>query len=328
MKKNIQLFTWEEKYLIFKEIKKRKQLFAAKYWQDNIFQFHWENISYSRVKNTIFSWGLFAEKKLILIFGIPRDSDKSNYMNNEIIEKLQDDIHKNIDSIWNESVLLLISFKPDKRTKFYKFLSQNITQKNFAKKNMPQIKQIVKDFFGNIKITDENLQYFINKIWKDLFVLESEAKKLSSYAEFHNKSVSKEMIDKIVFSQKDINVFEIIDIMFSDKEKSIDFIQQVKKSWTDEFQFLGVLYWWIKTTLQMTDLYSQWIKDSKTIAKQLSLHPFVVSKNINKIPKLSTQKSRIKSFYYWLIELDFGIKSWDIPGENLWLELKKLIYTF
>ena len=67
-------------------------MFAEKNGKDSIFSFNRENRDDGQIKQTIFSGGFFVTNKLIILYGIPLDTEKSNAIKAEEIEKLTEDI--------------------------------------------------------------------------------------------------------------------------------------------------------------------------------------------------------------------------------------------
>lgn len=327
MKKNVVLFTWEEKFLIQKELKKWKYAFAQKYSEENIFVFHKENFSYSNIINSIFSGGLFFQRRLVIVYWIPKDSSQENALIEDYYKPVEQKIIESIDNIGEETVLVLVSYSPDKRTKWYKKLAEKATLKTYTKLKSPQVKKQVTQFFDD-KISDSVADYFVKTVWNDLFLLYNEASKVIDYANFHNTTIDKNVVDKVCFSNSEINAFDFLDNMLSNKQKSIKILDDLRKNNSDKLQFMGLLFWGLKSLLNIEDIYSQWYKSSKEIASKASLHPFVVSKNLQNISTIQQNKEKLVNLYKNILDIDFSIKTWKIPQEIVWLELKKLIYKF
>jgi DNA polymerase III delta subunit len=93
-------------------------MFAEKNGKDSIFSFNRENRDYGQIKQTIFSGGFFVTNKLIILYGIPLDTEKSNAIKTDEIEKLAEDIMNY--PLPSEVLLICVSYKPDKRGRFYK----------------------------------------------------------------------------------------------------------------------------------------------------------------------------------------------------------------
>ncbi len=325
MYNNIYLFTGEERFLLYKELNRWKSVFSKKYWSENISVYQlWEH-SYSDVRSWIFSWWLFSEKRLVVLFWAPKDS--LNIVSSDTLDQLSNDLETNLSAISSDTILILVSFKPDKRTKLYKYLQKNINIKSFEKIKLPTIKKYVKEFFADYSVSSDFIDYFIYTVWRDLFLLENETNKVISYCKSKSIQPNKEIVDDLIFSFAKINPFDLLDKVFLDKKESIKIIDSLKKQWDEIFQLFWMLYWWLKVALNLIDEYESWNTDQKRIASNLWLHPFVVSKNLKIIQKLISKKEEIKKFYSSLIQLDFSIKSWNIPDYLFFLELKKIIYN-
>lgn len=326
MKPNVFFFTWTEKFLLKIELDKRKSAFEKKYWLDNIFSFNSENITPSWLINSIFSWWLFSNKRLVIIKWLPKDSDTSNKISD--YDFLQDEITSKFEIIPDECVLVFVSYKPDKRWKFYKFLEKNSNLKIFSDIKLPTIRKTLKSFFPEyINISDLSIDYMIHKIWRDLFNLKNESDKLISYCSYNRiQNIDNNLIDFICFSQTTTNSFDVLDNIFNSKEKTMALIQENIDAGVEEFQFLWMLYWWIKAALNIKDVYSQWITSSSEIAKKLWLHPFVVAKTLKGIENIISKEIIIKRLFFDLISLEYSIKSWNYPLNWFWLEIKKIIY--
>jgi DNA polymerase III delta subunit len=130
-------------------------MFAEKNGNDSIFSFNRENRDYGQIKQIIFSGGFFVIHKLIILYGIPLDTEKSNAIKAEEIEKLAEDIMNY--TLPSEVLLICVSYKPDKRGRFYKRFDK------LDKDNPSQ--KIVKSF---APLKDYELSNFVGQESKDL----------------------------------------------------------------------------------------------------------------------------------------------------------------
>ncbi len=92
------------------------------------------------------------------------------------------------------------------------------------------------------------------------------------------------------------------------------------------FQFLGMLYRGLKLVIQMVDKYRSGVTSAKQIASELKLHPFAVAKQFGNIKTLDAHFNDIIKLYHSLLELDVSIKTWTLPMETFWVEVKKLVW--
>jgi DNA polymerase III delta subunit len=92
---------------------------------------------------------------LIILYGVPLDTEKSNTIKAEEIEKLSEDIMNY--PLPSEVLLICVSYKPDKRGRFYKWFDK-LDKENSAQK-------IIKSF---APLKDFELSKFIDQEAKDL----------------------------------------------------------------------------------------------------------------------------------------------------------------
>lgn len=328
MLSNVFLFTWEENYLLDKEISRRKQNFTEKFGKDAIFAFNNENFDLGQVKQSIFAGWLFVEKKLVIIYGLPTDSDTSNKISATISESLTNEIIEKEWIIPADTILIFISYKPDKRGRLYKFLDKNGTIKTFKKLSGIELKNLVKNELSWLKIGNDTIDYFIIKVWDDLYNIINECNKLKTRHSVWGRSsneVSTDTIDLVVFGQTTTNNFAFFDNFFHTSQENLKIIDKVQEEWTNRNLFMGTLYRGLRTYIYILDLYDQWITDSKIIASMTKTHPFVINKNLQNIKKIQERKPYIKKFYKGLIVLDSSIKSGKVPDSYFRLWIKKLI---
>lgn len=308
-------------------MKKRKNAFGNKYWFSNIFEHRCEDLQKNNIKNDIFGGGLFVQKKLVIIFWLPKDSDSSN-KNDKKVDDLEQYFLQNLESIWEDTILIVVSFVPDKRKKFYKFLSQNVNLKIFNRKKEVELKKFIKDFFENKNIWEEEIDLIIEKVGTDLFALNNEMNKLKAYCDWNKLDITKENIEKIVYTHKETDAFQILDKLFFDKQEVVKKISNLQEEWEEALKFLWMLNWWCRNLLQIIDYYQRGEKDSKKIAQNMWVHPFVVIKNIKTIQRLISKKEAIRKFSKTFLQIDYDVKTWTLPQEFVWFEIKKMILSW
>ena len=73
MLNSVFFFTWDNVYTLRQDLQKWKSSFVEKYWSDSLFVFNSENWDNGVVNQALYAWGLFVQKKLIIIEGVPKD---------------------------------------------------------------------------------------------------------------------------------------------------------------------------------------------------------------------------------------------------------------
>jgi DNA polymerase III delta subunit len=322
MKKSITLFQWENEYAIKKEILKWTSAFSEKYWSESIFKFNFENWDLSSVNQALFAWWLFVTKKLIIIEWIPKDTFRESGFLQDQIDIFFSEFQKNFDFLTDDTFVVFVSYKPDSRTKVYKWLKDNVEVKEFPAFREPSIKKEIVSLLSPIKIWDEELSYFISKVWKDMFRIENEVEKLKLILP-EWAVVSKDVIDKYCVSLTQANWFEILENLFVNPNKSIGLISNMQEEGREWIEVNWLLLWGVKIFFQMLDCKRSWIVDSKQIASELKVSPFVVLKNMKILPEIENHEQYLKELFKEFLNLDFWIKSWKYIDSYYWLAVKR-----
>lgn len=328
MLSNVYLFTGQEKYLLDKEILRRKENFLQKFWPDSVFQFGLDNLDVTQIKQAIYSSGLFTTKKLVLVSGLPLDATtKLSEENANQLTAFTEAFVKAEGKIPEDTLLVFISNAPDKRFKLYKFLTKQATVKEFVQMKGSQLESFVKTELQDFTISASTIQYFLTKVGSDLYRIRFECDKLKTRATLkETKNIDEAMIDYIVFGQVETNSFTLLKALFTDKKKATQILEKIQSWWADRNQFAGMLYRAMKFYIFMLDLHESGVKDSRTIASLLKMNPWQVKNEYSNIAVLQANKKYIEAFYTSLVELDAWIKSWKVPDTYFWLGIKNMIH--
>jgi DNA polymerase III delta subunit len=127
---NLYLFSGENQYELRTEIKKRKDSFAEKFGAECVFSYTSENRDTGIIKQNLYGGGFFSSKKLIFLFGLPIDTETTNKLKADQREKLSEELIS-ANHILEDTIVICISYKPDKRGKFYKRISKEGQVKEF-----------------------------------------------------------------------------------------------------------------------------------------------------------------------------------------------------
>ena len=328
--KKIFLFTWENTYTLNKELKRWKDMFAEKNGKDSIFSFNRENWDYGQIKQTIFSGGFFVTNKLIIVYGIPLDTEKSNAIKAEEIEKLTEDIMNY--PLPSEVLLICVSYKPDKRGRFYKRFDKldkdNPSQKlikTFASLSGRELPDFVKENSKDLNLDSKVIQALIHKVWNDQFRLESEIDKLRYWKKYYNEEITTKVVDDVCFGMIDEDIFQLLDLALTDTESAVKFIQWLQDDWLDRNAVNGSFVWWLRNYLFVLDYADYWITDSKQIASELKQNPWAIMNITKKLSLLKEKRNLIQNLFKSIVDIDYDIKSGNAQPESYFFTIKKVL---
>ena len=329
------LFTWESQYQVQEALSFWKKEFTKKYGQSWVHTFYSDQIDREAIQwSLMWSW-FFSEKSLTVIYGLPKDNTSTNKMASADAEWVESFLMKHREEIPSSNILILVSYKPDKRTKSWKYFSTHASIKNFPKKKGKDLVLFVlgkcvnqsEEWIKQSLLTNTQAEYIVHTVWNDLYKLHYECDKVTQYCAYHKKNtVEDDLLSSLICSHADHDSFKILDAMWTDPTKAVKLIEEAQENQQNEYEFLWMLFRWLKLILWMLDLQAKWISSSKEMASVLKIHPFAVAKNKNKLELYKTNIDWITHLYKELLNLDYSIKTWRYPSEWFWVRIKSLIF--
>ena len=328
--KKIFLFTWENTYTLNKELKRWKDMFAEKNGKDSIFSFNRENRDYGQIKQTIFSGGFFVTNKLIILYGIPLDTEKSNAIKTDEIEKLAEDIMNYL--LPSEVLLICVSYKPDKRGRFYKRFDKldkdNPSQKiikSFAPLKDYELSNFVAQESKDLNLNPKVIETLIHKVWNDQFRLESEIDKLRYRKKYYNDEITSKVVDEVCFGMIEEDIFQLLDLALTDTKPAVQFIQWLQDDGLDRNAVNGSFAWWLRNYLFVLDYADHWITDSKQIASELKQNPWAIMNITKKLSLIKEKRNLIQNLFKSIVDIDYDIKNGNAQPESYFFTIKKVI---
>ena len=331
--KKIYLFTWENSYTLTKELNRWKKGFAEKNGSEGIFIFNRENWDYAQIKQTIFSGWFFVTNKLIILYGIPLDTEKSNAIKAEEIDKLTDDLMSY--SIPGEVILVCVSYKPDKRGRFYKWIcdldKQNPSQKiikSFEPLKDYELSNFVNEEWKDLNLSKDVVLSLIKKVGNDQFRLASEIDKLYYWKKYYSKEITPEIVDTVCFGMIEEDVFKLLDLALVNPQSAVEFVQWLQEDWLDRNALNGSFTWWLRNYLLVLDYADYWITDPKQIASELKQNPWAIMNITKKLWLLKKKRKLVEALFKNVVDIDYDIKSGNANPESYFFVIKKILLQY
>ena len=305
-------------------------MFAEKNGADSIFSFNRENRDYGQIKQTIFSGGFFVTNKLVILYGVPLDTEKSNAIKADEFEKLAEDIMNY--PLPGEVLLICVSYKPDKRGRFYKWFDKldkdNSSQKlikTFAPLSERELPDFVKETSKDLNLDSKVIQALIHKVWNDQFRLESEIDKLRYRKKYYNDEITSKVVDEVCFGMIEEDIFQLLDLALTDPKSAVKFIQWLQDDGLDRNAVNGSFAWGLRNYLFVLDYADHWITDSKQIASELKQNPRAIMNITKKLSLLKEKRDLIQSLFKSIVDIDYDIKSGNAQPESYFFTIKKVL---
>lgn len=305
-------------------------MFSEKNGKDSIFSFNRENWDYGQIKQTIFSGGFFVTNKLIIVYGIPLDTEKSNAIKAEEIEKLTEDIMNY--PLPSEVLLICVSYKPDKRGRFYKRFDKldkdNPSQKiikSFAPLKDYELSNFVAQESKDLNLNPKVIETLIHKVWNDQFRLESEIDKLRYRKKYYNDEITSKVVDEVCFGMIEEDIFQLLDLALTDTKSAVQFIQWLQDDGLDRNAVNGSFARWLRNYLFVLDYADHWITDSKQIASELKQNPWAIMNITKKLSLIKEKRNLIQNLFKSIVDIDYDIKSGNAQPESYFFTIKKVL---
>ncbi len=305
-------------------------MFAEKNGSESVFSFNRENRDYAQIKQTIFSWWFFVTNKLIILYGAPLDTEKSNAIKAEEIEKLAEDIMNY--PLPSEVLLICVSYKPDKRGRFYKRFDKldkdNPSQKmikSFAPLKDYELSNFVAQESKDLNLDSKVVETLIHKVLNDQFRLESEIDKLRYRKKYYGEEITSKVVDEVCFGMIEEDIFQLLDLALTNPQSAIKFIQWLQNDGLDWNAVNGSFARGLRNYLFVLDYADHWITDSKQIASELKQNPRAIMNITKKLSLIKEKRNLIQTLFKSIVDIDYDIKNGNAQPESYFFTIKKVI---
>lgn len=312
------LFTWNNSYLLQRELITWRDAFKKKYWDENVTHLKsLETTQIQHLQELLLSRSIFSEKRLVVIEDFPYPSHKA-FSWASLIEEF---ILSNLSAIPEDTFVVFSSLNPDKRKASYKKLSKLCEVKNF---NISWEEQVFDILIKKYKTTiqDDALRRVIYLKWWDIQKSINEIEKLS----IKNTPVTLNRVNEILSAEFEESIFVFIDTLLERKSNTLfSELRNIISS-----SSIYPVYQWILANLRMF-LYIEHLKNQGKSQWEISDVLKLWNRSFLVRKKHNTNFSQLKTLYEHLLKFDKNMKFWKFVSsdeKDLQKELKKIFILF
>lgn len=243
---------------------------------------------------------LFSTNRLLVIRGL--SANKTVWA----------DLDKWLDKVPAETAMLVIEQSPDKRTRTYKQLQKIATIKDFKDLDERELVSWVQNLAREqgADLLPDSARYFVSYVGHDQWRLQSEFEKLM----LAEKPITTDLVRYIAEPYPEATAFELLDSMLKGDESRVRELLDLLSQKEDPYQFFGLLSSQVFALLAMVNGKT---RSSNEIAKDMGVHPFVVSKLSPFAKKLG--EHRVGRLVEQLAHCDERIKT---SGVDPWYQIR------
>jgi DNA polymerase-3 subunit delta len=298
-----------EDFLIKKEINKIKE--SNNITNQDITYFNMEEVPLKEIIDEAATFSLFNNNRLLIV--------ENSYIFTAINKKKQDttSLENYLKNPNKNNILIFtaITDKLDSRKKIVTLFKENGNVKEFSSNF--NLENIVLDMIKPYNISSINLKLLIDRVGKNLNILNQEINKLKTYKD-NDFNITKEDIIEVTTETIDTDIFHLVDnIVLKNKEKALKSYYEMIKIGEEPIKIIVILANQFRLIYQVKQLS----KKRVSIFDMMSLlgqKKYPIEKALERSKMFSDEL--LLNYIHKLSELDINIKSGHID-KNIGLEL-------
>ena len=290
-------------FALQQELRKLVHTFVEQYGDFGLERLDATQASDQALLESIQAMPFIAGKRLVIIQD-PAD-------NKQLAEKFP----QIVDSISEDTDIVFVQTKFDKRGSLYKFLKKHSEFMEFEELGEPALVRWMSDYvtFKHGTIATADARLLISRVGMSQRIIQTELEKLLSYS----PSITKDSIELLTVQTVQSTIFDLIDAAFAGKtSRALDLYKEQRMQKVEPLQILAMVVWQLHI-LVVIKLGEG--KSADTIAREAKLNPYVVRKSSSLAQKMNL--SHIKSLVARTRDLERRLKRESIDGDEALLEL-------
>ena len=294
MKKQLFFFTGENEYELCKEVSHWKKSFISRHGEENLMVLEGSEADLSTLLDAVGTMPFIAEKRLILIEGVPR-------IERDELETLCSGIHP-------QAIVAVVDPKPDKRLSVTKYLKKKAETKIFKPLAPGALKGWLKDeskLQGEM-LEDDAAKYLISIVGDDQWTLEKEWKKAALHAK--GGPVTVKDVEEVAVPFGEQRVWQLTDLIGSKKPiEALEFLRRRLERGEDPYGLWSIVLNMVNNLVLVKAAQEAGNKGENAIAEATQIHPFSV-RGVAMLAR-SMPWDRIRDLVNFAAEADIQLKS-------------------
>jgi len=294
---NIHLLIGENDFTRQQELKRWKDEFMAKHGDINLMILSGDKLKLPELLDQISSPPFLGDKRLVVVETVPT-FDK-------------DDLDTIVNTLNEDSLLLFVDRKPDKRKGFVKQLLKNVTLHEFTPLKQPQLLS-----WANKQAAEFSITFAPNALKNLLAILSLNQSliyhQLQLFAVTHSGvTITVDDITKCVLPLGGEAGWQLFDYITGNKrQQALEYLRTMEQFHENTHGLWSRFSWWCARVLWVQAMMSSGASDSKAIASKLGIHPFSMRSMTPLARRLDKQKAQIVAT--WLLQKEQGLKTGTI----------------
>jgi DNA polymerase-3 subunit delta len=290
---NLFFFTGENEYALSKEVTRWRRAFVSKCGEENLLILKGREANLSTLLDAVGTMPFIAEKRLVLIEGVPK-------LDREDFDNFCERIHP-------QTVVAVIDPKPDKRLGIVKELEKKAETKRFKLLKPAELIEWMKAEarFLDTVLSETVAKALISIVGEDQWTLNSEIKKVALRAK---GEITLSDIEILAVPSGSQVVWRLTDLIGNRKPlEALAFLNHRLERGEDVYGVWTILLNMIKNLALVAAAIESGIQGERAITDATGIHPFSVRGIL--VLARSMPIDRIRELVNWAAEADVQLKS-------------------
>jgi DNA polymerase III subunit delta len=285
-------------FMLQQALREKVDAFLSEHGDFGLERLDGEEVEFERMREAMTSLPFLASKKLVVL---RRPSAQKQFT--EVVDEL-------LEATTDETDVIIVEPKLDKRSSYYKTLKKQTDCKEFAELDAPALAgwlvETAKKAGYTLKRGDATL--LVNRVGTNQQMLFNELQKLGAY----NPEITRESIELLTEMAPQSTIFELIEAAVGGNgAHALKLYAEQRAAKVEPQQIVAMLAWQLHIFALVKTARD---KSEREIASEAKLNPYVVRKAQTATRRLSY--ATIKSMVSELHELDIAMKSKSIDVDD------------
>lgn len=304
---NLFFFTGENTPALEEKLRFWQQSFIEKYDATNCEVYdQLDQSNMGTLINSLETQPFLAEKRMVIVKDFPFSGAVKKKVETDFLEEQLADLPES-------TLAIFVSAKPDKRGKFYKWISKHATVESFALPKGRELQSWVQSRVqqGGAQIDAQAAQMLILYCGEDIVRIDGEIQKLLL---LDRPQLSRADIQHFVSPTPEGKIFQCLDLMGKvSRVEILRAFEQLFQTGEDSMMVFFMLVRQMRLLLQIRSLLDEGMPSSM-IQKKMKLAPFQVGLLVKQAEAFSF--SQLKRAHRQLAEMDLKIKTGRLPSSG------------
>jgi DNA polymerase III subunit delta len=290
----IYLFTGENAYVLREERRRWTAEFVKKYGDENCVRMSGQSLSARELLDDVSIQPFLAEKRMVVIDGMPRFSADE-------IEMLARNIHPQV-------IAVFVDPKPDKRIAGTKKLLDIADVKEFKPLKGPQLRTWIASFMKQqgLAMQPKALDLLLEFVGENQDVLAQEIAKLALYAQ--GRTLTPDDIELMVIPTDEGVIWKISDLLASgSRDAALQYARRLLSRGGDAYGLWAILLNMLKNLVAVSAAMQSGNHSMKDIAEASGVHIFAVRSLQSHAQRINA--AALASFLTWTVRADRDLKT-------------------